>query len=322
MRPERGGAVRVRAPARLHLGFLDLGGSLGRSFGSLGLALDRPATQMRLARAETDRVTGPDAARAAAARDAVRGALGWIAPLAIDIEHALTPHGGLGSGTQIALAVAAGIARLAGRGLAAGEAGRILGRGGRSAIGLHAFAGGGFILDGGRGAAAQPAPLLARLPFPETWRVLLVFDHARVGLSGAAEARAIAGLPPFSAALAAHLCHVALMQALPALAEGDIEAFGAALGDIQARLGDHYAAAQGGARFTSPDVAEAIATLRAAGLRGTGQSSWGPTGFAVIGSPAQAESLLQALRARYADRTNLEFLCARGNNSGADILDL
>ncbi len=38
------GAVRVIAPARLHLGFLDLNGGLGRLFGSIGLAIDTPRT--------------------------------------------------------------------------------------------------------------------------------------------------------------------------------------------------------------------------------------------------------------------------------------
>ena len=34
--------VRVRAPARLHLGFLDMNGALGRRFGSIGTGR-RPA---------------------------------------------------------------------------------------------------------------------------------------------------------------------------------------------------------------------------------------------------------------------------------------
>ena len=45
------GAVRVVAPARLHLGFLDLNGSLGRLFGSIGLAIDTPRTELVLKRA-------------------------------------------------------------------------------------------------------------------------------------------------------------------------------------------------------------------------------------------------------------------------------
>ena len=35
--------VKVTANARLHLGFLDLNGDLGRKFGSIGLCLDQPA---------------------------------------------------------------------------------------------------------------------------------------------------------------------------------------------------------------------------------------------------------------------------------------
>jgi beta-ribofuranosylaminobenzene 5'-phosphate synthase len=50
---ETAGAVRVVAPARLHLGFLDLHGGLGRKFGSLGVTLDEPRTALTVRRAET-----------------------------------------------------------------------------------------------------------------------------------------------------------------------------------------------------------------------------------------------------------------------------
>ncbi|MFD0935973.1 GHMP kinase, partial [Methylobacterium trifolii] len=47
-------AVEVEAPARLHFGFLDLHGGLGRRFGSIGLAIDAPA--VRLAARVADRL--------------------------------------------------------------------------------------------------------------------------------------------------------------------------------------------------------------------------------------------------------------------------
>ncbi|HQS46201.1 MAG: GHMP kinase, partial [Rhizobiales bacterium 24-66-13] len=165
-------------------------------------------------------------------------------------------------------------------------------------------------------------PLLARLPVPEAWRILLVFDAAKSGLSGEAETRAMETLPPFAQSLAAHLCHLVLMQALPALAEGDATSFGSAIGAVQKHLGDHYAAAQGGGRHTSADVAHALAFIEENGIPGVGQTSWGPTGFAIVGSVARGEALLQALRTRYADRANLSFACVRGNNRGATIVDL
>ncbi|QTL03693.1 GHMP kinase [Aquabacter sp. L1I39] len=317
--------MRVTAPARLHLGFLDLGGSLGRRFGSLGLTLERPVTTVHLAPAEMDSLAGPDSARAGRARDAVRAAAGGRQPLAITVETALPTHNGLGSGTQLALAVAAGMSRLAGRPDDPRALAGALGRGQRSAIGLAAFMAGGVVLDGGKalaGDADAPPPVIARLPVPQDWRILLVTDTARAGLSGEAETHAMGRLPPFPETLAAHLCHLALMRALPSLAEGHAEGFGAAVGEIQRHLGDHYAAAQGGGRYSSPDVTEVMEFLATQGVAGIGQSSWGPTGFAILGSPDEAEALSSRLRSRYAEKANLGFDCVRGNNRGAEVVDL
>ncbi|MFG1284062.1 beta-ribofuranosylaminobenzene 5'-phosphate synthase family protein [Xanthobacter autotrophicus] len=324
--------VTVRAPARLHLGFLDLDGAVGRRFGSLGIALDRPVTEVTVTRADADAESGPDAARAARARDAVRAALDIRQAFGVAVDSALPAHNGLGSGTQLALAVGVAVARLSGHALSAREVATLLERGRRSAIGMEAFEAGGVILDGGKamtnGAGATPTgpgappPLLARLPVPDAWRIILVYDRAREGLSGDAEMKAMATLPPFPPERAAHFCHLMLLRALPALAEGDAQAFGTVIGEWQRALGDHYSAAQGGARFLSADVAAAIAVLEEKGVPGVGQSSWGPTGFAILGDPAEAEALLGSLRRRFASSTNLFFDCVRGNNQGAELVAL
>lgn len=316
-------SLEVKAPARLHLGFLDLGGALGRRFGSLGITLSHPLTQVTVTRADADSAEGPDAARAARARDLVRDRLGLTLPLAVRVESALQAHGGLGSGTQLAVAVGVAVARLGGQALDARAIAGLLGRGARSAIGLEAFTQGGVILDGGKplsGPAREaPPPLLARLPLPDDWRVILVLDSSRAGLSGEAESHAMATLPPFPETLAAHLCHLMLLRALPALAEGDADGFGAVIGEWQKVLGDHYAAAQGGGRFCSAEVAQAVALMEAEGVKGVGQSSWGPTGFGIVGTAAEAARLVETLRRRFASVTNLAFECVMGNNVGAEI---
>lgn len=318
--------LKVRAPARLHLGFLDLGGALGRRFGSLGITLEQPATAVAVRRAGADAASGPDGTRAARARDAVREALGIGEPFAVEVDSALPAHGGLGSGTQLALAVGVAVARLSGHDLSVRAVAALLGRGRRSAIGLEAFTAGGVILDGGKAmdgpAKEAPPPLLARLPLPDDWRVLLIFDAARQGLSGSQENAAMAALPPFPETLAAHLCHLMLLKALPALATGDADGFGAVIGEWQRRLGDHYAAAQGGGRFLSPDVAQAVAFIEASGVPGVGQSSWGPTGFAIVAGAERATDLAETLRRRFASSTNLSFDCVRGNNRGAELIAL
>ena len=57
-------SVTVTAPARLHFGFLDLNGELGRSFGSIGLAISGFRTRIRVSKATTRYVSGPDSERA------------------------------------------------------------------------------------------------------------------------------------------------------------------------------------------------------------------------------------------------------------------
>ncbi|MEQ1653183.1 MAG: GHMP kinase, partial [Hyphomicrobium sp.] len=102
--------VRVRAPARLHLGFLDMNGALGRRFGSIGMAVDRPATRLTVSRAETNSASGAESARTL--KLAKMFGRGSRSGFAIDVEEAIPAHAGLGSGTQLALAVGTAIARL------------------------------------------------------------------------------------------------------------------------------------------------------------------------------------------------------------------
>jgi predicted sugar kinase len=56
--------VSVFAPARLHMGFIDLSGSLDRHFGSIGIALNEHATRLSLTSGEKRVITGPSAERA------------------------------------------------------------------------------------------------------------------------------------------------------------------------------------------------------------------------------------------------------------------
>ena len=310
--------MRVTAPARLHLGFLDLAGDLGRRFGSLGLALDRPRTRLRLEPAARLAVEGPEAERAERILRQAADLLGLRPAVRLTVEEAIPAHMGFGSGTQLALAIGTAFCRLHGRAMDAEALAVRLGRGARSAVGVAAFRAGGFVVDGGRGAETRLAPILARLPFPEDWRVLLVLDRGHRGLHGAAETSAFRDAPPFGAALAGELCRLTLMQALPALAERDLARFGAAVSEIQRRLGDHFAAQQGG-RFTSPKVARILAGLDAEGVTGLGQTSWGPTGFAFFASEARAEQVRAALAARHAGDPALDFTVARGRNRGAEI---
>ncbi|MBI1868699.1 MAG: GHMP kinase [Methylocystis sp.] len=309
--------VSVAAAARLHLGFLDVNGSLGRKFGGLGLAISGPRTRLTLSRAREPSVTGPESARAAKFLQLASAALAPGGAYRLVIHEAIPAHCGLGSGTQLALAIGAALRRLTGLPADASADAALLERGARSGLGAGLFDRGGLVVDGGRGANTQTPPIVARLPFPADWRILLVADPDAVGLHGAGEREAFATLPPLSDHAAGALCRLVLMQALPAVAESDLAAFGAAVTQIQAVIGDYFAPAQGGRRFASRRVETLLMRLLREGAAGAGQTSWGPTGFAFAESERQAERL--AALARENGPQGLEIAIVSGQDRGAEI---
>ena len=322
-------AVTVEAPARLHLGFLDPNATLGRAFGSLGLFVEGPGTRLVARRAHDDRVDGvlgdPDRERVALWLRTLRDAFGGGPAVALDVLHTVRPHSGLGSGTQLALAVGSAYVRVAGVPATTAEIAALLGRGARSGIGVHGFDVGGLLLDGGPspGAAAGSAPpslapLLSRLAFPDPWRVLLITDTSRTGLSGADERRGLAALAPFPQNLAAHLCHLVLMRMLPAAAEADFLPFARGLSEMQQIIGEYFAPVQGGV-FTSPDVELALRAVAADQPAGIGQTSWGPTGFAVLAGETDANRALAAARAATHGKPHIECSVVAARNRGATI---
>ena len=315
MRAER---VSVTVPARLHFGFVDLNGGLGRRFGSLGVALEAPLTRVSLSTAPELQVSGHDAARARKYLATVIGHYGLDERLSLSVESSIPPHAGLGSGTQLALSIGMAAATYFGLDLDARDIARLLDRGARSSVGIATFAAGGVVLDGGRGPGEEAPPVLCRFDFPEAWRILLIFDQDATGLHGEAEREAFRRLPRFPADQAADLCRLVLMRALPSLAECDIAGFGGAITQMQRIMGDYFAPAQGG-RFLSPRVTEALAWLESNGAEGVGQSSWGPTGFALLGSAAEAERLLAGLKARWPASAGLSFAISHGRNRSGEI---
>ena len=312
-------SVTVTVPARLHLGFLDLNGGLGRRFGSIGLAINGLKTSITFNAASQLRVTGPENERVRGYLQAMQRALHIKDTCHVRIDEVVPAHAGLGSGTQIALAVAAGVRRFHGLPLdVRGDAIR-LERGARSGVGIGLFDHGGLVVDGGRGPLTTAAPVVSRMPFPEQWRILVVLDPHRQGVHGPDEREVFSKLAPSSDGQAAHLCRLVLMKALPALAERDIAGFGSAINEMQVLLGDYFAAIQGGSRFSSPDVAAALAALEDEGAYGIGQSSWGPTGFAFAPSAEEANRLVESIYRQPRCR-DLDIRTVAGLNRGAHIV--
>lgn len=309
--------VTVTTTARLHFGFLDPSGRSTRPFGSFGLSLDRPATRLSLQSSDRDAVSGPEAERAARYLRAMAESFGADRAYRLEIIETIPSHAGLGSGTQLALAVGSAFAALEGLDLTPLEIAARLGRGARSGIGIATFETGGAVLDSGPRDGAPPQRL-ARVPFPDAWRILLIFDPQAKGLDGPDEAAAFETLPAFPESERADLEARILNRALPALSQADFATFCTDVGHIQTRMGAYFAPLQGGP-YTSPRVGRVLEGFRKDGITGLGQSSWGPTGFVFAPSEDAGRELLAAAQDRDGSRS-LKFSLAHGRNGGAEIV--
>jgi beta-ribofuranosylaminobenzene 5'-phosphate synthase len=308
-------SVRVEAPARLHMGMLDVAGGRARRFGGLGVALTRPAAVVEASPSDDVTAEGPDAERAAAVARRCGEALGLAGGAHVRVLEAIPPHVGLGSGTKLALAVTAALAALAGRTPEPPVLARAAGRGARSAVGLWTFVLGGLVVEGGvRPGVEQAAPLLARHPMPNEWRCVLAIPNAEPGLSGREEEEAFARLRP-DADRAALIAQLVLTSLLPGLAEGDVTEFGAALTRIQRLVGESFASIQGG--VFHPRAAALVDSLLRLGAAGAGQSSWGPAVYGVVGGDQAGRELARRMDADLAGNGRVELVSF--DNRGAHV---
>jgi beta-RFAP synthase len=310
----------VRTASRLHFGFFSLAapgrywpdreggaGIAARRFGGVGLMVRHPGVTVSATAGREWSAAGPLAERALAfAQRAVqhlhRKEPGQCLPvLRIDVNHAAPEHAGLGTGTQLGLAAGQLVALASGAQVQAPVLARWAGRGLRSALGVHGFEHGGLLVEAGKGAGERLGTLAARVDFPPHWAVVLAAPtgprRRAAGLHGPDEREAIARLQAAPANLARTdaLCRLAVLGLLPAAADCDLQAFGDALFDFNRRAGEAFAPVQGGI-YASPAVADLVAFFRSQAVRGVGQSSWGPTVFAVVGDRQEADALAGRVR--------------------------
>jgi beta-ribofuranosylaminobenzene 5'-phosphate synthase len=289
-------SVFVEAPARLHFGVLDLGGRLGRCFGGLGAAIPSPSLLLEATPAPRVTAEGPDAERAIEFAERFLAFHRLSSGADFTLHRTIPSHAGLGSGTQLGLAVARALAELNGLPTDPVELARATARGKRSAIGTWTFAQGGFIVEGGRRPGSEElAPLLARFPIPASWRCVVAVPAGRRGLSGDAEAKAFEQLAAPPDREVERVSHLVLMQLLPALVEADLPSFGAALSEVQRITGAWFAGQQGGV-FAPGPTARLIEEMADAGAAGVGQSSWGPATYGLVDNDVASAELARRAR--------------------------
>ena len=293
--------IRVVAPSRLHFGLFHVptGGELisgVRAFGGVGLVVEQPGVVVTVQPAESWRFEGMLASRAQvfAAQFMLSVPEDHRRPFQVLIERCPAEHTGLGVGTQLGLAIAKALAVACGEELTSPEFAVRVGRGERSAIGVHGFDRGGLLIDAGKLPGEGVSPLLAHVELPEAWQVVLFTPPGATHWHGHHERHAFATASGSAPDALRQLAETALV---PAAQRGDLDAFGEAVHAFNRKAGEPFAAAQGGV-YASWEIAELIGEVRKCGVRAVGQSSWGPTVFAIVGDSDTALSLVLRFKAR------------------------
>lgn len=289
---------RIRTGARIHFGLLDR----RPPFGGAGMMVDTPATILGCAPADHFHVACAASVDEAARRDiadrvqavgkrlAQQRAWADLPGCRIEVLQRPSRHAGLGTGTQLALAVAT-LLRQTIEGLPDESADAIeatiaaAGRQPRSAVGTHGYFQGGLIIDDSQ---------VDRWAVPDRWRVVLTQCQTdRPSVHGEDESQRFTREHAIPADLRIQL-RASLNDLVAGIEAQDFAQFAAAVGRYNRCSGELFADSQGGP-YNGPAISKLIELLCGWGYHGVGQSSWGPTVFALCDSALDAQRLQQRL---------------------------
>ena len=327
----------IRTPSRLHLTLLDLNGIYGRIDGGVGITIEKPCLKIEAEPIDNGiEVLFPNinnknmniredytlkiqqSTLKIMNRFKIKGGFRFI------VDETYPPHSGLGSGTQLSLAVAKLISIIDNRDLKALDLAKIVGRGGTSGIGVESFENGGFIVDCGHESVmksgflpssasnASPPPIIARYDFPMDWKIILVIPNVERGVSGAKEVDAFKNYCPIPLNEVEKLSHLLLMKLMPSILESDIDSFGDSINNIQ-DIG--FKKIEN--KLQNPFINKLMQNLRDAGAAGAGMSSFGPTVYAITDTNEQD---IVSTANDVIKNVGGEIIKTRARNKGAELI--
>jgi beta-ribofuranosylaminobenzene 5'-phosphate synthase len=313
--------IVVTTGSRLHFTLIDMNADLGRVDGGIGVALKRPGWKVEISKVRKWTVDR----QAEQVVELLKERLSPSSNFKVEVKARMPEHVGLGSRTQLALAIAAGMTAYDRDPPSVPELAKLVGRGGTSGIGVAAFEKGCLILDGGhrykekggflpsRYSRAGPPPILATYKVPTDWYFVVGIP---VGKSyyGTDEAKAFKDHTPIPRKEVGAVARLVLLKLLPALMENDLEAFGEAISSIQTmgfkRIENN---------LQGPNVIQLQNFMTARGGVGAGLSSFGPACFCVVKGKKNAERLSTDLKRYLKTRGGGKVFFSEAASSGASI---
>jgi beta-ribofuranosylaminobenzene 5'-phosphate synthase len=322
--------MHVITGSRLHFGLLHVPGRSQndraesdplRAFGGAGLMIERPALHISAQPGANWSAEGPNAElvlrHAAACAQGMKQEAG-CSPLHFRVLETMPRHSGLGSGTQIALAIAKLVVAAAGRSdCDLTELARLTGRGRRSSIGIHGFSLGGFLVDGGKLGSEPIAALQERLSFPESWPIVIALPPRDSPMHGGLEATAFGELARADgeARQSNQLSRLLQFGIIPALRVRDYALFSEALHDYNRLAGARFSKVQNGC-YADARTEATVHLLRRIGIAAVGQSSWGPAVYAICPDEPTAKICFSELRSKL-ESDGTQIIRTRTFNRGA-----
>ncbi|MCE4619103.1 MAG: hypothetical protein F7C37_06660 [Desulfurococcales archaeon] len=276
--------VIVNAGSRLHAGFHIIGDKIHRiEYAGAGFYVEKPNIRVVVKDCGEATYDGPpdfgDPVTFVIEKTGFTGC--------VQLEKAPRRHIGLGSTTQVMLAVYHGIKLLRGEGIGGRdllEAGfKLLERTKASTVGTLLYAYGGFV--SGVGLPLPSDFSVLRLPVPSDWRFVIVIPDIARGLSEEEERRYL-GLPKPAPQRVKQLMAIGFHYLVMGVVRRDLDLVLDGLKSMQTATGLYFSSIQGGVYRS--DVARIVDEASRDGIV-LAQSSWGPTLYTIT-TPDSAES--------------------------------
>ncbi|MFX0074167.1 MAG: beta-ribofuranosylaminobenzene 5'-phosphate synthase [Candidatus Hermodarchaeota archaeon] len=329
--------IRITTPCRIHLSLIDENGYTGRVDGGIGLMLDRPnvifeatnhAEEFKIEAhkyyRESIEVINEQAAKIFKAFNINNKNFHF------NLKRYFPSHVGLGSKTQLSLAIAVAITKLKNiEDVSIKDLTKLVNRGGTSGIGWRGFEKGGFIVDAGHefgvgkeketflpssaSKEANPALTILRYPIPEHWRFVLVIPNVKKGVYGDEEISIFQSHAPIPKEEVNEVSHQILMKIVPGIIKKDLECFGEGLSRIQS-IGFKKVEIS----LQHEIVKKTLEFFKEYEVKAFGMSSFGPSVVGIVESDQEANKLLRDVQINFNGRSGHIYLCKPSNN-GAKI---
>ena len=328
--------VRITTPARIHLSLIDENGYTGRVDGGIGLMLDKPNVVLEVSN-NADEFAIECHRYYRESVEVINEKASKIFKMFhinnknfhFNLVTYYPSHIGLGSKTQLSLAIGTAIATLKNMDIPTKEITKLVQRGGTSGIGWRGFEKGGFILDGGHdfgsgkekesflpsssSSEANPALTILRYDIPENWRFVLVVPNVKIGANGEEEVAIFKKYTPIPQEEVNEVSHQILMKILPGLLQNNLSCFGEGLKRIQ-NIGFKKIEID----LQSEFVKNLLNFFKEKGVKAYGMSSFGPSIVGITESDDEAEKLKASVEEFIKDVGGYIYLC-KPNNTGAKI---